>query len=156
MSISSPDGLTVLPYSTQSGPNELYDASLDGSAHITLSLASPTSAVGFGIADSDPVSLTVQAIGAGGVLLGSPFTENLATTESSINTGNGYYLLRDTSSDIYGFVLTQAAGDAVDYSGLALDDVQIAPTPEPSTLTLMGLGVSSVLGLASRRRNMQA
>lgn len=155
ISISSPDGLQVLPYSTQSGPNELFDTSSDGSADITISLASPSSALAFGIADSDPVSLTIQAIGANGALLGSAFTENLATTESATNTGNGYYILQDTSSDIYGLVLTQATGDP-SYSGLALDDVQIAPTPEPSTLSLMGLGASSMAFFLSRRRQKQA
>lgn len=151
ISISSPDGLVVLPYSTQSGPNELFDNSATGTADITISLASGTSAIGFGIADSDPVTVAIQALGAGGVLLGSPILESLAATESTVNTGNGYYVLEDTTADIFGLQLTQTAGNA-NYSGLAIDDVQLAATPEPASVALLGTGLLGLAGLISRRR----
>ncbi len=149
VTISSPDGFEVLPYSTQSGPNELYDNSAAGSASITIT-TDATSAIGFGIADSDPVSVVIQALGAGGVLLGAPIAENLLTTESVVNTGNGYYVLRDTTSDIYGLQLTQVVSNA-NYSGLALDDVQVAPIPEPASASLLALGLS-VVGLLGLTR----
>ena len=148
-SISSPDGLEVLPYSTQSFPNELYDESSNGTANITITLAHGTNAIGIGIADSDPVSVTFQALGAGGVDLGSPFVENLATTESQINTGNGYYVILDSTADIYGMTITQSVGNP-NYSGLAIDDLQI--TPEPSSFLLMIGGVAAMLGLRFRKR----
>ncbi len=152
VTISSPDGLEVLPYSTQSGPNELYDNSAAGSANITIR-TNATSAIGFGIADSDPVSIVIQALGAGGVLLGAPIAESLPATESAVNTGNGYYVLRDTTSDIYGLQLTEVVGDA-NYSGLALDDVQVAPIPEPASASLLALGLS-VVGLLGLTRQLK-
>ena len=151
VSISSPDGLVVLPYSTQSGPNELYDNSSDGSASILISLTQGVTGIGFGIADSDPVSIMVQAIGAGGIALGSPFLESLLTTESLVNTGNGYYAVRDTTADIFGLRITEAAGDP-NYSGLALDDVQVAPVPEPSSFLLLAEGIGGIVALRSFRR----
>ncbi len=73
VTITSPDGLLVLPYSTQSAPNELFDDSSDGTADITISLAYGVDAIGIGIADSDPVSITLQALGAGDTDLGPAF-----------------------------------------------------------------------------------
>lgn len=148
-SISSADGLIVEPYSTQSFPNELYDNSSNGTASITVTLAHPTDAIGIGIADSDPVSVTFQALGAGGTPLGSPFVENLATTESTINTGNGYYLIEDTSYDLYGMTIVQNTGNA-NYSGLAIDDLQMAP--EPSSLMLMAGAAGALVCLRRRKR----
>ena len=156
VSISSPDGLVVLPYSTQSGPNELYDNSAAGSANLTVLLTGGYSAIGVGIADSDPVTVTIQALGAGGVNLGPAFFENLSATQSTVNTGNGYYVVRDTTSDIYGLRITQALSN-VNYSGLAIDDVQlsaaaqVSPVPEPSSLLLVAEGMLPVLALGTRR-----
>jgi hypothetical protein len=138
-SISSPDGLLVLPYSTQSYPNELFDESTDGTADITIDLATGASAIGIGIADSDPVTIDLQALGAGGVDLGSVFAETIS--ESSNNPGNGYFLLEDTSPDIYGLVITQPVGSA-NYSGLAIDDLQTSPVPEPSSYLLLVTGLA--------------
>lgn len=140
-SISSPDGLLVLPYSTQSYPNELFDESTDGTADITIDLATGTSAIGIGIADSDPVDVTLQALGAGGADLGSPFVVDLATTESTVNTGNGYYVVGDSSNDIYGLKITQGIGSS-NYSGLAIDDLQTSPVPEPSSYLLLVIGLA--------------
>jgi PEP-CTERM motif len=150
-SISSPDGLEVLPYSTQSFPNELFDESADGTANITIDLATGIRAIGIGIADSDPVDITLQALGAGGVDLGSPFVIDLATTESTVNTGNGYYAVEDSSKDIYGLRITQSTGNA-NYSGLAIDDLQTTATPEPSSALLLTAGLAIFGYFRLRRR----
>jgi hypothetical protein len=149
VTISSPDGLIVDPFSTQSGPNELFDDSSNGTANTTISLAFGTSAIGIGIADSDPVSITLQALAANGTALGSAFNVSLAATESTVNTGNGYYVLEDTTSDIFGLRITQSAGNAQLFSGLAIDDLQTAP--EPSSYLLLGAG-AVILGSLRRRK----
>ena len=148
-SISSPDGLLVEPYSTQSYPNELYDSSSAGTASITIMLAGGTTAIGIGIADSDPVSVVFQALAANGMALGSAFTESLASTESLVNTGNGYYVVSDITADIYGLRITETVGNA-NYSGLAIDDLQFAP--EPSSILLMTAGVAILGSLRLRKR----
>lgn len=148
-SISSPDGLLVIPYSTQSDPNELYDTSSDGSADITIDLNHGATGIGIGIADSDPVSITLQALDMNGNPFGSAFTIDLATTESTINTGNGYYILKDPSSDIYGLEILQTSG-SVNYSGLAIDDLQIAP--EPASLSLLVTGLFGLGAFRLRKR----
>ena len=147
VTISSPDGLIVLPYSTQSFPNYLFDNSPDGTANITIALTNGTSEIGIGIADSDdPANVTLQALGLGGVSLGSPF--QVTIPENTNNPGNGYFAIKDTSSDIYGLRITETDGGP-NYSGLAIDDLQTAAVPEPATLTLLGIGV---VGLAAYRR----
>jgi hypothetical protein len=143
VTISSPDGLVVFPFSTQSGPNELFDDSSDGSANITIDLELGVTAIGIGIADSDPVSITLQALAANGSDLGPAFTVPLSTTESAVNTGNGYYVLEDNTSDIFGLQITQPDGNAADFSGLAIDDLQT--TPEPSGILLLSLGAAMIL-----------
>jgi hypothetical protein len=143
VTISSPDGLVVLPFSTQSGPNELFDDSSDGSADITIDLDLGVTAIGIGIADSDPVSITLQALAANGSDLGAAFTIPLSTTENAVNTGNGYYVLEDNTSDIFGLKITQTEGNAADFSGLAIDDLQT--TPEPSGSLLLALGAAMIL-----------
>ena len=155
VSISSPDGLLVLPYSTQSGPNELFDNSPDGSANLIITLATGVYSIGVGIADSDPVTVSIQALGAGGVKLGLPFLENLSTTQSSINTGNGYYIVSDTISDLYGLQITQSIGNP-NYSGLAIDDVQLAPVPEPSSFMLLASGLTTFSAFRSLRKRKRA
>jgi len=145
---SSPDGLSVESFSTQSGPNYLVDTSADGSASLTIRLFNGVFAIGVGIADSDPVSVTFQAINSLGAPLGAAFVENLATTESLVNTGNGYYVVSDTTADIYGLQITQAVGDPNGlFSGLAIDDVQVAPEPASAVLLLTGIS-----GLIARKR----
>lgn len=146
LTISSPDGLLVLPYSTQSNPNYLYDDSADGTADITIALTGGTRAVGVGIADSDdPIDIQIQALGAGGVDLGSAFdvTEDLYNSEFTENPGNAYFAVEDTTNDIYGLVITQSVGSE-DNSGLAIADVQVAP--EPSSILLLMAG-AALLGL---------
>jgi hypothetical protein len=133
ITITSPDGLYAIPYSTQSGLNELFDNSPDGSANITISYVPGTAAIGVGIADGDtdgsgdPVSIGLQALNSTGGDLGSAFTVTIP--ETSLNPGNGYFVVEDTTPDIYGLQITTAA---TGQSGLSIDDVQVAP--EPSTL----------------------
>ncbi len=159
VSVSSADGLLVLPYSTQSAPNELFDNSALGSASILISSTTGVSNIGVGIADSDAVNVTFQALGAGGVNLGSAFTENLASTESLINTGNGYYIVGDGTADIYGLRITQALSNP-NYSGLAIDDVQLAATPvvtpEPSSFVLLSEGLAAVSAVGFYRKSKRA
>jgi hypothetical protein len=153
VNISSPDGLVVYPYSTQSGPNELFDNSANGSANISIKTFG-TEEIGVGIADSDitaggvPVTVYLQALNASGVGFGSLFTVTLPVDGS--NPGNGYFMISDTSYDIYGLQITQPVG-SVNYSGLAIDDLQVAPTPEPSTFALLGT-LSLLAGAARLRR----
>jgi len=93
----------VEPYSTQSNPNFLFDNSAAGGANVTIGLASGAEAIGVGIADSDdiggtpgdPVDITLQALGAGGLDLGTAFTINIP--ENTVNPGNGYYVVEDTT-----------------------------------------------------------
>jgi hypothetical protein len=102
-----------------------------------------------GVADSDGVSIKLQALGANGAAIGSVFTENLNTT-NDVN-GNSYFAISDTSYDIYGFSIVQSLGDA-NYSGLAIDDVQVAAAPEPSVFALFGAGLALLGGLRLRRK----
>jgi hypothetical protein len=147
---SSPDGLMVIPYSTQSGPNELFDASSNGTANLTIKLGSGAQQVGVGVADSDGVSITLQALNASGGALGSAFVESLNITQDPNNPGNSYFVISDTGSDIYGLSIVQSAGSA-NYSGLAIDDVGYA-TPEPAAFGLLGLGLAVFGGLRFRKK----
>ncbi len=133
--ISSPDGLMVIPFSTQSAPNEVFDTSADGSANITINFAKGQGEVGIGIADSDPVTVFLQALDSHGNPFGSSFGVTLS--ETSANPGNGYFVISDTSADIFGLSITQPTGNA-NFSGLAIDDLQLAP--EPGTFALFGVG----------------
>jgi hypothetical protein len=146
VSISSPDGLEVLPYSSQSAPNELFDNSAAGSANITIGITKGATAIGVGIADSDSVTITLQALNSVGTVFGPAF--NLTIPETGSNPGNGYYVVEDTTADIYGLRITQPLS-SVNYSGLAIDDVQVAP--EPSTFMLLAAG-AAVLGTRLLRK----
>ena len=138
LTISSPDGLYAIPFSAQTAPNELFDNSAEGSANITVESPFAESGFGVGIADSDPVTITLQALGAGYVPLGP--ADVITIPETGGNPGNGYYYVTDTTNELYGFTITQALSDP-SYSGLAIDDVQ-AVTPEPSTFLLMAAGAA--------------
>jgi hypothetical protein len=140
ITIFSPDGLIVEPYSTQSNPNFLFDDSATGTANITISLAYGVAAIGVGIADSDsPANITLQALNAAGGDLGSAFPVTIP--ENTVNPGNGYYVVEDTTADIYGLQITETDGGP-SYSGLAIADVQVAP--EPSSWVLMAGGLALI------------
>lgn len=146
ITISSPDGLAVLPYSTQTAnPNELYDTSSDGSADILISTFA-TNAIGVGIADSDPEPIELEALGFGGADLGS---FPVMIPENTANPGNGYYVIEDSSPDLYGLEIIQSVGSP-DFSGLAISDVQAAP--EPATFPLMAGALVAMAAFAWRRR----
>jgi hypothetical protein len=141
ITISSPDGLTVLPYSTQTNPpNELFDNSSNGTANITISLINGVNAIGVGIADSDsPVNIMLQALNASGGNLGSAFAVTIP--EGPVNPGNGYFVVEDTTADIGGLKITETMGGS-SYSGLAIADVQVAP--EPSSWMLLAGGLAMI------------
>jgi len=145
VTFSSPDGVLVIPFSTQSYPNELYDNSSNGTANLSLLNTVGRGAIGVGIADSDPVTITIQALNAAGNPFGTAFTETIP--ENTVNPGNGYYVVSDTTADIYGLQITQSTGNA-NYSGLAIDDVQM--TPEPSTYLLLISGAALLFALRKR------
>ena len=155
VTITSPDGLYVIPDSSQSAPNELYDNGAGGTANLTITLNQGASAVGVGIADSDvdasgdPVDIFLQALNSTGGDLGAPQLETI--TEIGSNPGNGYFYVTDTTPDIYGIQITQSVSNPALYSGLAIDDVQAAP--EPSTfLLLIGGGLALVGSFRLRKR----
>jgi hypothetical protein len=139
VTISSPDGLEVFPFSTQSGPNELFDNSAAGSANINISLTQGAYGIGVGIADSDPVTIMIQALGLGGVDLGSPFAVTIP--ETGTTAGNGYFVVEDFTALLYGLQVTETVSNP-NYSGLAIDDVQVGYTPEPSSMVLMATALA--------------
>jgi hypothetical protein len=144
---SSPDGLLVIPFSTQSFPNELFDNSANGSANLSIRLTGGVGGIGVGIADSDPVTVTLQALNSSGTPFGTAFAVTIP--ENTVNPGNGYYVVADTTPDIFGLLITQPVGSA-NFSGLAIDDVQ--STPEPSTFVLFASGAALFAGLRLRKR----
>jgi hypothetical protein len=148
VTISSPDGLYAIPFSAQTPQNELFDNSAQGSASITVGTSVGQYAFGVGIADSDPVTITLQALGAGGVAFGAP--DVVTITETGGNPGNGYFYVEDTTADLFGFTITQSVSDP-GFSGLAIDDVQAA-TPEPSTLLLLSAGAAILAARRLRKR----
>jgi hypothetical protein len=156
VTFSSPDGLEVEPYSTQSGPNYLVDTSAAGSADLTIKLSAGTDGIGVGIADSDenasgvPVTIFLQALNASGTPFGTLFSVTIPETGN--NPGNGYFIIGDASSDLYGLVITQPVSNASLYSGLAIDDVQTAPEPSSILLLATGLVMFGSLGLIRRKR----
>ena len=152
VTISSPDGLLVLPFSTQSNPNYLFDNSTEGTADITISAAGGAGAIGVGIADSDdPINVVLEALGAGNSDLGTfNVTTDVVNAESEgPNPGNTYFVVKDTTPDIYGLVITQTDASELN-SGLAIADVQV--TPEPSSLAFMVAGILAIVGCSRLRK----
>ena len=154
VTISSPDGLLIYPFSTQTaGGIELYDegtsGNFDGTANITIGLAGGVEDLGVGISDGDnPVNVTITALGAGNINLGSL---NVSTTvvaaESASNYANTYFVVEDTTPGIFGVQITQTIGGG---SGLALAEVEVSP--EPSTLLLFIGGGLAMLGCTRLRK----
>jgi len=152
ISIASPEGLEVAPFSTQSSLNELFDKSADGSANITIGTPA-TSQLGIGIADSDGVPIKLQPLNATGASLGSPFSVTLADTGT--NPGKSYFVVSGTTNEFYGLQILQRTGSAND-SGLAIDDLQVSvtATPEPASLVLLSAG-AFLAGVARLRKRRQ-
>ena len=150
VTFSSKDGVEAIPFSTMyNTPNEMYDAGSNGTADLTLSLATGTNGLGIGIADDDGVSITLQALGANGKALGNPVVENTGLT-TDVN-GNSYFTITDTGYDIFGVTITQSVANA-NYSGLAVGDIEVAPAPEPAAFGLLGAGLALIGGLSLRRK----
>jgi hypothetical protein len=110
--------------------------------------------VGVGIADSDdpdgtgdPVTIALQALDVNGNPLGG--VDDVTLPETGSNPGNGYFYVTDTTDDIYGIQITQPVGN-VNFSGLAIDDVQAAP--EPSTWLLLTGGGLVIIGSSRLRK----
>jgi hypothetical protein len=154
VTISSPDGLLVDPLFEQGPtPNELFDEGAGGTADITISLATGSSYIGVGLSDfDDPVDVTLQALGAGGVDLGPAFnvsTEVLDAESSSVNPGQTYFVVEDNNPNIRGLVITQTDSNP-NNSGLAIADIQAAP--EPSSLVFMVGGIMAIIGCSRLRK----
>jgi hypothetical protein len=154
VTISSLDGLYVIPFSSQSAPNELYDNGAGGSANLTISLAGAVNAMGVGIADSDadasgsPVNIFLQALNSTGGNLGA--VDEITLPETGSNPGNGFFYVTDTTSEIFGIRITQSVGNPSLFSGLAIDDVAVAP--EPSTFLLLIGGGLAMIGSSRLRK----
>ncbi len=153
VTFSSPDSVQVIPYSTQSGPNELYDASSIGAANLTIALTSGVEGIGVVIADSDltnagaPVTITLEALGLSNANLG---TFNVTIPETGANPGNGYFVVQDTTPGLFGLNITTAGNTNGSDSGLAIDDVQV--TPEPSSYSLLISGAALLFCLWKLKR----
>jgi hypothetical protein len=146
LTFSSPDMIQVIPFSTQSGPDELYDLGANGIANLIISLTGGVTEIGVGIADSDGVTVTIEALGLGNAVLQSfPVT----IPQAGSNPGNGYFLISDTTPGLYGLEIVQSSGNA-NFSGLAIDDVQV--TPEPSSYLLLVSGAALLVALRKRAR----
>lgn len=144
VSISSPDGLTVQPYSDMSAPNYLVDNGANGTADISIKTTTAWQHIGVGIADSDLVSIQIQALNAQGNPFGSVFQ-----VMTDPDSGNGYFIINDTSSDLFGIRILQKTANP-DFSGLAIDDVQFAP--EPTSVAMLACGGLLLAGLGLRKR----
>lgn len=153
VTISSADGVYVIPFSAQSAPNELYDNGTGGTADTIISVSEGATAIGVGIGDSDvdgsgdPVDIFLQALNSTGGDLGA--ADEITLPETGSNPGNGYFYVTDTTPDIYGIQITQPVSNPSLYSGLAIDDVQVSP--EPSTFLLLIGGGLAMIG-SSRLR----
>ncbi len=161
VTISSPDGLVIFPFSDQTaGGIELFDpgatdsstclstGTCDGTANITIGLAGGVDDLAVGLSDfDDPVSLTINVLGAGNTVLESMdvSTDIEAAAQS---TGQTYFVAEDTAPGIYGLQITQST--QTDGSGLALAEVEL--TPEPSTVLLMIGGGLALIGSTRLRK----
>jgi len=167
VTISSDDGLLVDPFSTQNplpnpnplnlAPNELLDNGAEGMADITIETAFGSSAIGLGISDSDddpitgnPITIDLQPFGSGGPTdpLGSAF--DVTIPPDSLGNSDGYFVIQDSTPELYGLEIIQPTAVGSLYSGLAITDVQVAP--EPASLPVMGGALLAMAGLVWRRR----
>jgi PEP-CTERM motif len=153
VTFSSPDGVQVIPDSDQSFPNELFDTSSIGAANLTIAFATGVGSIGVGIADGDftsagaPVTITLEALGAGNTDLG---TFNVTIPELGATAGNGYFVVTDnTAANLFGLNITTAGDSTGLDSGLAIDDVQVVP--EPSSYLLVASGVALFFCLRKRK-----
>ena len=142
--------MTVLPFSTQSSPNEVFDGGANGTADISIKLSYATNEIGIGIADADPVTVMLRALDLNGSPLGGAFS--VTVPQDTGNPFNGYYAITNTGYTIGGLEILQGSADA-SFTGLAIDDLQAAPTPEPGSLVLAGAGFVA-FGLTRLRKRL--
>jgi PEP-CTERM motif len=162
VTISSPDGLIIFPFSDQTaGGIELFDPgatspatcipnqTCDGTANITISLAGGVNALAVGISDfDDPVDVTLSVLGASGVIFSDTIDPTSAIEAATATTGQTYFVAEDTTPDITGIEITQSLPTGG--SGLALAEVEL--TPEPSTFMLLIGGGLAMIGAARLRK----
>ncbi len=163
VTISSPDGLLIYPFSTQTaGGIELFDpgatnsstcvanGNCDGTANITVKLATGVEDLAVGITEfDDPITLTLEALDQSGSVLDSlDVSTDVENAESAQNTGNTYFVAEDTTPGIYGLEILQTT--QTDGSGLALSEVEYSP--EPSTFLLLIGGGLGMIGFTRLRR----
>lgn len=136
-SISDPSGLYATFGSQQSYPIWLMTDS--GTTDTTITLSKPTNIIGIGLGGDGSTPVTLEALGAGGSVLGD-FTG--LVPNSATNPDNAYYVITDTTNDIQSLVITSS-------QSLGMDDLQFAP--EPSTFALMGVGALLVFSRLRKR-----
>jgi len=66
-------------------------------------------------------------------------------------TNNPSPVLAGTDYSYYGWAVAQG-GNAVDYNDFVFRTTEVSVTPEPATLSLLGIGLVGMGGLRSRRR----
>jgi hypothetical protein len=153
VTISSPDGLLIYPFSDQTaGGIELFDegtgGDLDGTANITIGLAGGVNNLAVGLSDFDtPVTLTLEVLGLGGADLGT-FDVSTPVENATATTGQTYFVAEDTTPGIYGLQILQTT--MTGGSGLALAEVEFSP--EPSTFLLMIGGGLAMIGATRLRK----
>lgn len=161
VTISSPDGLLIYPFSDQTaGGIELFDpgatspstcisaGTCDGTANITIGLTGGVEQLAVGLSDfDDPVDLTLNVLGAGGAVLDS-MNVSTSVEAATATTGQTYFVAEDTTAGIYGLQITQT--EVTDGSGLALAEVEYSP--EPSTFMLLIGGGMAMFGAARLRK----
>lgn len=139
VSNNSADPATIYPFSSQSAP--FFASTADEMGGLKITFSNPNNMVGIGVLESDGATVTLEALGATGNVLGS-FNEVVPTTGSTAY--NAYYILQDPGSDIQSLEITSAGQFGV-------DDLQFA-TPEPMSFVLGGSGLGLLALLRLRRR----
>ena len=130
-------------FSQQSGPVYLTTGPNDKYAgDITIKLSSLVNAIGIGVSSDNSTPVILKALGATGNVLAS-FT--VTTSSMSSTPANGYWAIRDSSSDLKGIEIISA-------KNLGIDDLQFAP--EPSGFSMLVAG-AALAGLALLRRKRQ-
>jgi len=146
---TGPDGAGRFPVS---GVNYLVTGAGSG---FTITFTSPISAFGFYGTDVGDFggALTLQMTESGGGTVTLPVGNTLGSGGSTSGSDLyfGFYDLTNTYTSIY-FDNTGSGGvDIFGFDNLSIGSLQqVTPTPEPGTLSLLGLGLVSLLGLRKK------
>jgi len=121
------------------GPQNIDGSDPFGLGALSARFASPVSALGFQMRDSDLGTITLNLYRTDGSLISSV---NLS------GRADGYYAFArgDGTADIAGLSLTNRDS----YYGIAIDNLVVGAVPEPSMALLLGGGLA-LLSLARRR-----